>query len=221
MKEKYFDNDNISAVCNEMLTQTAKYRTSSFQNENLADSALLVLDMQNYFFLADSHANIPSIDAIIPNVNSLIRKFEAQKLPIIFTKHHNNNITPGSMLNFWNSVLDKSSKFFSFIESVIIPDNSIIIEKSQYDAFFDTKLDDILIQKRVENLVICGVFTHLCVETTIRSAFCHDYTVLFPIDATATYNKLFHYSSLVNLGHGYAYPFLAKDIIKLLKTVNS
>ncbi len=213
MKEEYFNIENISAVSHEFLKLTADYRKNTFLYENIENTALLILDMQNYFFLGDSHAQIPSINAIIPNINSLINTFINHNLPIIFTKHYNNNITPSSMLNFWNSVLDKDSKFFNIIEPINIPKDSIIIEKTQYDAFFDTILDDILIQKRVENIVVCGVFTHLCVETTIRSAFCHDYTILFPVDATATYNKQFHLSTLLNLGHGFCYPLLTDDLI--------
>lgn len=215
MKEEYFNTKNISAVCSEFLAITADYRKGSGAVNITENTALLILDMQNYFYSKDSHARIPSIEAIIPNINKLIDKFEELKLPIIFTKHHNNNITPGSMLNFWGRVLEKGSNSFNLIDEIRIPDNSIIIEKTQYDAFYETNLDNILIRNRIENLVVCGVFTHLCVETTIRGAFCHDYLVYFPIDATATYNKQFHLSSVLNLGHGFAYTYLTDNLIKL------
>ena len=58
--------------------------------------------------------------------------------------------------------------------------------------------------------------THLCCETTARSAFVHGYEVFFLVDGTATYNQDFHRASLMNLAHGVAVlslagHFLAKD----------
>ena len=216
MKEDYLNKDNITAVCSEFITETADYHKSKLNDDISINTALLVLDMQNYFYLNESHARIPSINAIIPNINNLINTFQDNYLPVIFTKHYNNNVTQGSMLKYWGKVLEKDSLYYEFIEDIVIPDDSVIIEKTQYDAFFDTDLDEILISKRIDNIVICGVFTHLCVETTIRSAFCHDYCTILPVDATATYNRLFHLASVLNLGHGFTYPYLTDEIINII-----
>ena len=91
--------------------------------------------------------------------------------------------------------------------------NQII--KNQYDAFYKTKLDQILKNIKIEQIVITGVITHLCCETTARSAFVHGYKVFFPIDGSATYNEDIHIASLINLGHGFA------NIVTTLKLANS
>lgn len=94
--------------------------------------------------------------------------------------------------------------------------NEIVIEKSQYDAFYETDLDQILKTNNISDVVITGVMTHLCCETTARSAFMRGYKVWFPIDGTATYNIDFHLSSLRNLSHGFANIVLSDEIIELI-----
>ncbi len=55
--------------------------------------------------------------------------------------------------------------------------------------------------------------THLCCETTARSAFCRGFSVIFPPDATASYNRGLHQASLLTLCHGFVYPMLVDDIV--------
>ncbi len=55
--------------------------------------------------------------------------------------------------------------------------------------------------------------THLCCETTARSAFVRGFEVFFTIDGTATYNKEFHFATLHNLAHGFALPILVDEIL--------
>ena len=79
-----------------------------------------------------------------------------------------------------------------------------ILIKSQYDAFYKSSLQEILEQEGVDQVVIGGVMTHLCCETTARSAFVRGYEVFFLVDGTATYNSQYHQATLRNLAHGVA-----------------
>ena len=51
--------------------------------------------------------------------------------------------------------------------------------------------------------MISGLLANLCCETTARSAFVRGFEILFPIDATAAYNREFHFSTFRNLGFGF------------------
>ena len=95
--------------------------------------------------------------------------------------------------------------------------NGIVLKKSQYDAFYDTSLEDVLKKNRVSQVVICGVMTHLCCETTARSAFMRGFEVFFTVDGTATYNKNFHLATLLNLSHGFATPTLVNELLTSLR----
>jgi isochorismate hydrolase len=90
------------------------------------------------------------------------------------------------------------------------------IRKTRYDAFFDTPLESLLNEEEIHQVVIGGLMTHLCCETTARSAFMRGFEVFFLVDGTATYTEDFHRASLLNLAHGFATPILVAEILEAL-----
>ena len=215
MKSLYFEAHTIGPKSEEMLAKIkhiSKRRTQVFLPER---SALLVLDMQNYFLRPNSHAFIPSSVAILPGIQSLISSYHRQSLPIYFTRHINTRENAGMMAKWWRDLIDVDSPL-SEITSEFDIKGAMTIEKSHYDAFYITNLENCLRQAGVEQVVICGVMTHLCCETTARSAFMHGFEVFFTVDGTATYNEEFHQATLMNLAHGFAMPVLVKEILSEL-----
>ncbi len=181
----------------------------------LENSALLVLDMQSYFLDETSHAFIPSAPAIVPGINKLIQAYSRVGLPICFSRHVNTPQNAGRMAKWWREViLDESP--LSAISGRMDTRGAFIFDKLHYDAFIDSPLKGYLDGRDISRLVICGVMTHLCCETTARSAFMRGYEVFFTVDGTATYNKAFHYASLLNLAHGFAAPVLVSDLLVIL-----
>lgn len=202
MKEIYWRKENIKEIALEMKQSlpsiTRNQKKVSFDIDN---SALLVLDMQNYFLNPDSHAFVPGSEAIIPGLNQLITLYDKHDRPVIYTRHINNTENAASMATWWKDLIIDDEK--SEIDSRIVINGDTLV-KPQYDAFYNTELDKILKENGVSQVIICGVMTHLCCETTARSAFVHGCDVIFPIDASATYNKDFHLATLLNLSHGFA-----------------
>jgi len=212
-KEKYFSKSTINIVGNEFrkyLENLELLRHS--QLFDVSRSALLILDMQNYFLSPSSHAHIPSAPAIIPNILSLIKKFTDAKRPIIFSQHINSVNSSGMMEYWWKDLIAPDSKQVQIIDNFNI-DQGIILIKEHYDAFLETELDKLLQENDASNVVICGVMTHLCCETTARAAFMHNYKVFFTIDGTATYNRKFHEATILNLAHGFSRPVLCSELI--------
>jgi bifunctional isochorismate lyase/aryl carrier protein len=216
MKTRYFTSENIEQEAHEMLEQLTAYtrkRTSTYDPKS---SALLILDMQSYFLEPSSHAFIPSAPAIVPNLQALARAYYAKDLPVIFTQHLDTPQETGSMARWWQDLINVEDPL-----SAIIPQfdfsNRYILRKNQYDAFYGTPLEDRLQRNAVTQVVICGVMTHLCCETTARSAFVRGFEVFFVIDGTATYNKNHHLATLLNLAHGFARPVLAAEILAALQ----
>ncbi len=175
-KEKYFNSENFYAKSNELFSYAKSYygnKTFEFVPEN---SALLVLDMQDYFLSDLSHAFIPSSLAIISLLNSLISEYSARKLPVILTKNINTIENSRMMAVWWKDLITKESQFLE-ISKDVRKEDGIILTKSQYDAFYETNLEHILNEKQVKQIVITGVMTHLCCETTARSAFVRGFEV--------------------------------------------
>lgn len=121
------------------------------------------------------------------------------------------------MAVWWRDLIGAASPL-SGIDPRLEAQDGMMISKTRYDAFMDSPLEKLLREVGVLQLVICGVMTHLCCETTARSAFMRGFEVFFTIDGTATYNEAFHRASLLNLAHGFATPVLVQDILTILES---
>jgi isochorismate hydrolase len=92
-----------------------------------------------------------------------------------------------------------------------------VIVKSQYDAFHNTDLEHRLRRAGVEQVLVGGVMTHLCCESTARSAFVHGFAVFCLVDGMATYNKAFHQAALLNLAHGFSTLLLVDEALQAVR----
>lgn len=212
-KEEYFTPQSLSQRALEMLAAVkdlrGRHANISFKPER---AALLVLDMQAYFLRQDAHAFIPSAPAIVPGIQTLIEAFTVCHRPVIFTRHLNSPQNAALMATWWQDSISKDCPWGEVIPELDLSRGCVLI-KSQYDAFFQTSLEDTLRTGSANQVVICGVMTHLCCETTARSAFVRGFEVFFTIDGTATYTEAFHRASLLNLAHGFAVPVLVAEIL--------
>ena len=75
------------------------------------------------------------------------------------------------------------------------PDEAIVI-KHRFGAFESTDLDLVLRSQGIRSVVMTGIATNVCVETTARQAFMRDYYVVFTSDCTATYSQRAHDATL-------------------------
>ena len=216
MKELYFTKETIFSKSQEMLCKIKDYNYGNKFKFNLGCSALIILDMQKYFFSKYSHAFIPSAPAIVPGIKKLINEYELRNLPIIFTRHINNFQNAKLMAKWWKDLIKEENPLSEIIDGLNVSCRTVF-KKSQYDAFYDTLLEELLKKEGVNQIVICGVMTHLCCETTARSAFMRGFEVFFTIDGTATYNEKFHLATLLNLSHGFSELVFIKDILNLMK----
>jgi isochorismate hydrolase len=229
MKEQYLEQASAEQTVNDIVEELTGlfYRPKSWKLHP-AKAALLVLDMQHYFLDPSSHAFTPSAPAIVPNINRLIDFAVKHNMAIIFTKHVNNSENAGMMRKWWRDMVAEGSWEAEIIElgggeagkrgSPARDDSMVgkIIVKNQYDAFYNTDLEGYLKSKKIEQVIITGVLTNLCCETTARSAFVRGFEVLFPLDATAAYNKEFHLSTFRNLGFGFCPIITTSDLINSL-----
>jgi isochorismate hydrolase len=198
MKETYFTIQAMDQQARDLYQQVAEINPIKAWEFHPSQSALLVLDMQSYFMDPSSHAYIPSAGAIVDGILQLIDAYHVHQQPIFFTRHINTLDNAGMMSVWWKDLITSENRLHQIIPEI---DTSmgICIDKSQYDAFYQTPLEDLLRAKAVTQVVLCGVMTHLCCETSARSAFMRGFGVLFPVDGTATYNLAYHKASLLNL----------------------
>ena len=176
----------------------------------LQRSALLVIDLQHYF-----HA---MCGPIVGNVLSLIDACRDAQTAIVYTRHgHRDPQKDGGMLGkWWGDLILYGSPPWELNDELNPSSSELVLDKNRYSAFHDTDLDGWLRQRGVEDVIISGVMTNCCCETTAREAFVRDYRVFFVADATATINEELHLASLKNLAYGFSYVVETEELIRCL-----
>lgn len=79
------------------------------------------------------------------------------------------------------------------------------MHKNTYSAFYNTDLESFLKKHGKTEVIVTGVMTNSCCETSAREAFIRGFRVFFSTDATATSSEDLHVSTLKNLAYGFAY----------------
>jgi bifunctional isochorismate lyase/aryl carrier protein len=215
-KETFFTCDTLHSKARAILEDLRPYRRARPVLLVPEHSALLVLDMQRFFLESSSHAYVGSAPAIIPGIKSMIRAYAERDLPIVFTRHLNTVQDARLMATWWRDLITGENSLSEITADLDVCAGTVI-QKSQYDAFYGTALNDLLHRRSVTQVVVCGVMTHLCCESTARSAFMQGFEVFFTVDGTATYNEVFHRAALTNLAHGFATLVLVSDILRMLR----
>ena len=178
-------------------------------------AALLVIDMQRYFLDPSSHAYLPDSKHIVGNVQSLISRCRERSIPILFTRHaHQRAEDTGNMGSWWGDVIRDGTEM-STIDNRFAPlPKEKILRKTRYSAFVGTGLERWLRARRASQLLITGVMTHLCCETTARDAFMKGFDVFFVVDGTASKTQDLHVSSIKTLTDGFAIPVSTKEVLR-------
>jgi len=160
--------------------------------------ALLVVDMQGFFLDPDSPAFMPSAKAILPRVRALAKAFHRAGRPIAYAVYR----TPktGPMTKRWHKVCRGQA---ALALPATFPAGKRFI-KGCYSAFRGTSLLRWLKSRKVKKLVICGIKTHLCVESTVRDAFDLGFEVVVPAKACASGRPALHRGSLASMAAGFA-----------------
>jgi nicotinamidase-related amidase len=185
---------------------------------NRSKSALLVVDMQRFFLDQASPSFTCGGLAILPNLKKLIQAFRASNLPVIYTRHvHHPGLLDAGIMGWWWEGMCKEGSPESEVHPEIAPQSGEKeVLKHRYSAFYNTDLETILRCMKVEDLVITGIMTNMCCESTARDAYYRDYRVFFLADGTGSINEDMHLASLLNLAFGFAWVTTVDDILTQL-----
>ena len=158
--------------------------------------ALVIIDMQRDFLekgralFCGEHAR-----QVIEPIQKLIDQEQARGAAVFFTADTHSpddlefNVFPPHCL--------KGSLGAQVIPELATRlDNTILIEKQRFSAFFNTNLDEHLQEKGINILIICGVCTEICVLHTVADARNRDYAVEIPRDCVASFDKEAHLFAL-------------------------
>lgn len=204
--EPYATVENIASKAEVWLERIRPYNLHEMRL-NTAAGVLLVIDMQRFFLEPASPSFTCGGVAILPAVKRLIDAFRTARRPVIFTRHvhHPDGLDSGILGWWWEGMCIEGSP-----ESEVHPEltplqSEKVLLKHRYSAFYNTDLETVLRCLKIEDIVVCGVMTNICCESTARDAYFRDYRVFFPADGNGSIDEETHLASLVNLAFGFAY----------------
>lgn len=173
-------------------------------------AALLVIDMLEEFRAVAA--------PIIPKVRTVIDACRTASVPVIYTQHgHTDPVHDGGMLSqWWGELIIKGTPEWEILPEVAPLPDELVVAKTRYSAFYRTSLARTLRHLRIRDLLIAGVMSNLCCETTAREAFVRDFRVFFLADGTATEGEGYHHATLRNLAYGFAYLLTCDEAVGAL-----
>ncbi|PKW55841.1 cysteine hydrolase family protein [Staphylococcus pseudintermedius] len=144
---------------------------------------LLIIDVQNDYFSGGKMV-LHEPEKALHHIQQLEHDFKSKNLPIIYIQHINIQPNP--------AFFEKGTDGVALHSELAVQPESIIIEKHFPNSFFQTELQATLDQLEVDTLVITGMMTHMCVDSTTRAAAELSYNPVLIHDATATRNLTFN-----------------------------
>jgi len=160
---------------------------------NPKTTALINVDIQNCF-VQDSPVAAPGGAAIIPRINKLAEAVRRSGGLVIHTAHvvRPDGSTTGVMGEFNAAIkaglLHKGRHSAELHRSLELTDSDLLVEKPRYGAFYGTDIELILRNRGIETVIVTGITTNVCCETTAREANMRDFQVFFISDGTATFD---------------------------------
>lgn len=179
-------------------------------------TALIIIDMQKDFCTPGFGAHQAGRDltmarSVIPNLQRLLAGARAAGATVV---HAGFATLPdhGSDSGPWLAQRRRSTfssetlcitgtEGAEFIEELAPRAGELVVPKRRYSAFTGTDLDLLLRARRIRTIIVTGVSTNVCVETTFRSGFELDYYVCVPPDGCASWDRGLHEAALANVNH--------------------
>jgi nicotinamidase-related amidase len=171
-------------------------------------SALLIIDMQNDFLLPG--APVPTVGGLqlVPAIAALAREARLLGLPVVFTQemHRTDHSDFGIELAFETPHCYEGTPGMDLVEGLEPePGDVRIMGKRRYDAFLGTDLDLALRVRGVENLLVTGVCTDICVLCTVHHARNLDYRCFVLSDAVAGTTEERHWAALTCIDQAFGH----------------
>lgn len=174
------------------------------------DSALLAVDMQNFVCRPEPGRVLPGMEEVIKNLNLMADFCHQHGIPVIWLRHCFTQKAPADDVGLYRLFHETPlapGMFNSGEETEIYPEmhweqvTDFVVTKNRYSAFTpgSSRLESLLGGLKRKLLIIGGVATNVCVESTARDAMQRGFQVTVLADATTAFDDLVHQISLLNI----------------------
>lgn len=136
-------------------------------------TALLIIDVQQALCYGEYAAF--EAERVIERINLVSRKARAAGAPVVVIQHESRG-----------GPLDHGTDGWRLADGLDVQSTDILVRKTATDSFHNTELQSVLRARGVTRLVICGLQSEFCVDTTTRRALALGYPVALVSDAHST-----------------------------------
>jgi nicotinamidase-related amidase len=182
------------------------------------NTAVLVIDMERDFVAEGAVQETPGGRALVPVINRITGWARRHAAPVVFTQemHRPDRSDYGIELEYDPVHCLEGTPGCALVDGLEVgPGDLRITNKRRYDCFLGTDLDLVLRGRRIENLICCGVTTHVCVMSTVFTARNLDYRVLVPRDAVAGVSPAHHAAALLCMSDVFGYVTTSQALFEL------
>lgn len=177
-------------------------------------AAVLVVDVQNDFcadqgVFGKAGYDLSMAQAMVPRLERLIEGAREAGVPVLFIQAIYDPVYLPPVWYERNARLDfeiprclSGSWGAEFYHVAPLPAEMVVV-KHRYSAFFGTELDLLLRSRGIQTVIMSGVATNICVESTARDAFMRNYYVVLVDDCSAAYRQEHHRGTLANIELGF------------------
>jgi ureidoacrylate peracid hydrolase len=191
-----------------------------------AHTALLVVDVQRDYFSPDGIIALMGddpcgLEAFLPALDGFLAVARELLPVVVFTKQtfYPFMRSPAVVEHYGRAGMsrpfDPSREDFYHVEPLTPPrGRDIVLPKPKYSAFIGTALDGILHANGIETIIVTGIATNVCVESTVRDGFMLDYHVVVPSDLVAGVDEEYKAWSLRNIARYFGHVLESGDVLE-------
>ena len=178
-------------------------------------TALLIVDMQNSFCKPDGVMSsligmVDGIESVIAAQKAFVAEARSHGVPVVHVRQvfQPNHADAGAAFTRRQpkaaglGALVRGTRDADIIDELDLRPEDTVIDKTRFDGFLATPLPQTLRNMGVERLLIGGVLTDICVESTVRSAFQHDFTNVLLTDCCGSATEARHRLGLASMREG-------------------
>ena len=195
-----------------------------------AKSALVVIDMQNFFMKPGMAAEVPTAREIVPNINRLAGAFQKAGGTVVWIQMTHPPEDKESWSVFYNYVhtpesgaqslkeLVEGSEGHRFWPELDVKDGDLTIRKNRFSAFLpgSSDLAERLWERGVDTVVITGTLTSVCCESSARDAMMRNFKTIMVSDANAAMTDEDHQAALTSFYQAFGDVYSTDEVIELL-----
>ncbi len=152
--------------------------------------ALLIIDMLNDFVLPGAPLEVPDTREIIPNIEREIDKARGEGYQVVYLC--DSHAPDDREFQIWPKHCVKGTKGAQVVDELEPEPRDVVVEKTTYSGFFNTRLEEVLKSLGATELIITGCVTNICILYTSSDAVLRGYNVTVPKGCVAGLNKEDH-----------------------------